>query len=134
VAGRRLVRSPKRIYCTVAASACNSRRALVTGVIFTLPLHAVRALVRDGAPFRVAGLKGMARPWVHAQNCSYDSEGKHRFEQTHHLGTSHHVESKFGGLFLDRPRRREAAFGHIRLARGELVTLLYGQRTPRFLP
>ena len=76
MAGRRLVRSPKRIYCTVAASACNSRRALVTGVIFTFPLYAVRALVRDGAPFRVAGLIGMARLCVHAQNCSYDSEGK----------------------------------------------------------
>jgi hypothetical protein len=46
----RLIGSPKRIYCTVAASACDSRRALVTGVIFTFPLHAIRTFVRDRAP------------------------------------------------------------------------------------
>jgi hypothetical protein len=77
-----------------------ARSALVTGVIFTFPLHAVRALVHDDAPFRVPGLIGVARLCVHAQNRSYDYEGKHRFEQTHHWGTSHRV---------DRPGRREAA-------------------------
>jgi hypothetical protein len=51
---RLLIRSPKRIYCTVAASACNSRRALVTGVIFTF--YGPKRLIAGRSPLRLATL------------------------------------------------------------------------------
>ena len=37
------------------------------GIVFTIPLHAIRTLVRDGALSGVAGLIGMARAHVEAQ-------------------------------------------------------------------
>jgi hypothetical protein len=55
------------IYRAEAASAGNGRGAFLAGVIFTIPLHGIRVLVRDGAPSGVAGLIGMARAHVKAQ-------------------------------------------------------------------
>jgi hypothetical protein len=56
--------APQWIYRAEAASAGNSGGAFLAGVIFTIPLHAIRTLVCDRAPSGVAGLIGMARAHV----------------------------------------------------------------------
>jgi hypothetical protein len=56
--------APQWIYRAEAASAGNSGGAFLAGVIFTIPLHAIRTLVCDRAPSGIAGLIGMARAHV----------------------------------------------------------------------
>jgi len=63
----RWIGAPQWIYRAEAARAGNGRGALLAGIIFTIPLHAIRTLVRDGAPSGVAGLIGMARAHEKAQ-------------------------------------------------------------------
>jgi hypothetical protein len=67
---------PQWIYRAEAASAGNGRGAFLAGVIFTIPLHGVRTLVRDGAPSGVAGLIGMARAHEKAQRKHESREGE----------------------------------------------------------
>ena len=59
--------APQWIYRAEATSAGNGWGALLAGIVFTIPLHAIRTLVRDGALSGVAGLIGMARAHVEAQ-------------------------------------------------------------------
>ena len=66
--------APQWIYRAEAATAGNGGGAFAAGVVFTIPLHAISALVRDGAPLGVAGLIGMARALVKAQRKQQNRE------------------------------------------------------------
>jgi len=58
---------PQWIYRAKTASAGNERGAFFAGVIFTIPLHGIGTLIRNGGPSGVTGLIGMARAYVKAQ-------------------------------------------------------------------